>query len=70
MASFKSSLAGVVPELETDLNDEQFDDEDAAEQNYDEDAFVAPHILSARTYTEEDVLKRYRPTRKLSTAMI
>ncbi|KAJ3045212.1 Proline-rich AKT1 substrate 1 [Rhizophlyctis rosea] len=65
----KGMLATRTPDLSPD-NDDQPPDEDMMEERdmEDEDAFVAPHILSARTYTEDDVLKRYRPTRKLSTS--
>ncbi|KAJ3052704.1 hypothetical protein HK097_005829 [Rhizophlyctis rosea] len=69
--SFTTSFRLRSPDRTPHLDDDLPPDENVMEGDTDdEDAFVAPHILSARTYVEDDLLKRYRPTRKLSVAMI
>ncbi|KAJ3286273.1 hypothetical protein HK104_009121 [Borealophlyctis nickersoniae] len=41
-----------------------------AEDGEEEETFIAPHILSARTYTEDDVFKRYRPSSRRKSVAI
>ena len=70
--SFRGSYTPRLPDPSPQFNDSDLppDENVIGGDTDDEDAFVAPHILSARTYVEDDLLKRYRPTRKLSVAMI